>query len=56
MTNAEALEFEQKRYFKLLAKFEALKGSNDDATAQILAGNSAQALKDLQRGRRVAAL
>lgn len=49
------LEQYQKNYFRLLARFEALKGASDDAIAQLLAGNHLQALKDLQRGNRIIA-
>lgn len=55
ITHDKELEQYQKNYFRLLARFEALKGSNDDAIAQLLAGNSLQALKDLQRGNRIVA-
>lgn len=50
-----AEEKEQGRYCRLLAHFEALKNANNDALAMILAGNNAQAVKDLQRGNRISA-
>lgn len=48
-------ENEQARYNRLLAKFEALKGANNDAICMLLAGHNTQALKDLQRGNRIIA-
>lgn len=49
------LEQYQRNYYNLLARFEAVKGANNDAIAQLLAGHHTQALKDLQRGNRICA-